>query len=150
MPPPRTTPPPSPGKPRRRPAPPVSGAWIWLVIGLALVALIVLSTTTNSIEIQYSSFIRLLDTNSKNIKKIWFGSNDRISGELEDVSALPEQTEEDRELKRSFENKKTTKFYTRHWPLQDTELSKELNKKIREHNLKVEVKEDQFAWVGPV
>src|SRR5437868_5653701 len=105
MPPPRTTPPPSPGKPRPRPTPPVSGAWIWLVIGLALVALVVFTTTNNNIEIQYSSFIRLLDTNPKNIKKIWFGSNDRIFGELEDVSALPDQTEEDKDLKKHFETK---------------------------------------------
>src|SRR4051794_35384015 len=111
MPPPRPTPPPSPGKPRRRPAPPVSGAWIWLVIGLALVALVVLSTSTNSIEITYSTFIRLLDQNPKNIKNITFSSsNDRISGELEDASALSEKTEEDRELKKRFESKKTTRF----------------------------------------
>src|SRR5262249_27934283 len=151
MPPPRTTPPPSPGKPRRRPAPPVSGAWIWLVIGLALVALVVFSTSTNSVEIQYSSFIRLLDTNAKNIKSISFGSNnDRISGELEDVADLPEKTAEDRELKRRFENKKTTRFYTRNWPLQDTELSKELRGLARKYNVKLEVKEDRFAWIGPV
>ncbi|MBI1915216.1 MAG: ATP-dependent zinc metalloprotease FtsH [Planctomycetes bacterium] len=151
MPPPRTTPPPAPGKPRRRPAPPVSGAWIWLVIGLALVALVVFSSYNNNIEIQYSSFIQLLDTNPKNIKNLVFStSNDRISGELEDVSALPEKREEDRELKKRFESKKTTKFYTRYLPLPDPELSKDLRDKIHKYNLKIEVKEDQFAWVGPV
>src|SRR3954462_11946699 len=86
-PPPRPPPPPPPGKPRRRPAPPVSGAWIWLVIGLALLALVVFSTNNNNIEIQYSSFIHLLDTNPKNIKTITFRSN-RIFGELADASAL--------------------------------------------------------------
>src|SRR5436305_636728 len=99
MPPPRTTPPPAPGKPRRRPAPPVSGAWIWLVIGLALLALVVFSTNNNNIEIQYSSFLHLLDTNPKNIKTITFRSN-RIFGELADASALPEQTAEDKAMLR--------------------------------------------------
>ena len=37
--PPRSTPP-APGKPRRRPTPPMSGAWIWMVIGLAVVAML--------------------------------------------------------------------------------------------------------------
>src|SRR5262249_21354252 len=64
-------------------------------------------------------------------------------------SALPDKTDEDRELKKRFESKKTTKFYTRHWPLQD-DLSRELESLIREHNLKVEVPEDQLAWLGPV
>src|SRR5438552_12866528 len=105
--PPRTTPPPAPGKPRRRPAPPVSGAWIWLVIGLALVALIVFSTNNNTIEIQYSTFVRLLETNHKNIKKIIFRDNDRIEGELEDASDLPDKSKEDEELKERFLRKKS-------------------------------------------
>src|SRR5215468_8610519 len=134
--PPRTTPPPPPGKPRRRPGPPVSGAWIWMVIGMALVAMLLFNTSNNSIEIQYSSFIRLLELDSGNIQKLSFGSNDRIFGELKDKDELPASTPEDRELKERFQKKNTTKFVTRRWPLQDPKLSEELSKLIRDKNLK--------------
>ncbi|HKB35468.1 MAG TPA: ATP-dependent zinc metalloprotease FtsH [Gemmataceae bacterium] len=149
------TPPPSPGKPRRRPGPPVSGAWIWMVIGLALVAMLFFTTVNNSVEIQYSSFLLLLDRNTDNIQKLSFGSNDRIFGELKDVSAIPtggkEDPEEFRELKSRFERKGTKKFVTRRWPIQaDQELSKKLTDLINKHNLTVEVPDDPYPWIGTV
>src|SRR5262245_13603483 len=108
------TPPPSPGKPRRRPGPPVSGAWIWMVIGLALVAMLFITTANNSVEIQYSSFLLLLENNTDNIQKLSFGSNDRIFGEIKDISDIPKGSgkneEEFRELRSRFERKGTKKF----------------------------------------
>src|SRR5262245_31785318 len=125
--PPRATPPTA-GKPRRRPGPPVSGAWIWMVIGLALVAMLLFNTFNNSVEIPYSASVTLIDEKNKdNIQKLSFGTNDRIFGEIRNVESLPTGTEEERELKQRFEKKRTNKFVTKRWPLTDLALSQELN-----------------------
>src|SRR5262249_43399761 len=124
--------------------------WIWMVIGIALVAWLLANTLGNSVEIQYSAFVRLLETNAGNIQKLSFGSNDRILGELKDVKDLPEKSEEDKELKQKFVKKRTTKFVTRRWPLKDEKLGEELTALIRKQGLKVEVPDDPYAWVGPV
>src|SRR5439155_19870954 len=97
-----------------------------------------------------SQFINLLEKNSENVQKISFGSNDRILGELKDWKDLPSNTKEEEDLKRRFEKKDTKKFVTRRWPLQDQELSKQLTGLINKKNLKVEVPDDPYAWVGPV
>src|SRR5882757_1810314 len=76
-------------KSRRKPGPPVSSAWIWMIIGLGLVLMLLLNTFDKSIEIPYSTFVKLIYTNSDNIKKISFGTNDRIFGELADLDKLP-------------------------------------------------------------
>jgi cell division protease FtsH len=150
--PPRTTPPP-PGKPRRRPSPPVSGAWIWMVIGLALVAMLLFSTFNNSADIQYSTFVKLLQESPESVKKISFGSNDRIFGELKDNEIQKLKDSKDPELKElgeKLEKKNTRNFVTRRWPIRDEELGKELNKYIKEKNLRVEVPDDPYSWIGPV
>ncbi len=146
------TPPPPPGKPRRRPGPPVSGAWIWMVIGLALVAMLLFSTFNNSVEIQYSTFKKLLEKSPDSIQKLQFGGNDRIAGELTEAGAnqLSDKGTELDEFRTKLEKKRTRKFVTRRWPLEDPELSKELNALIASKGLKVEVPDDPYSWVGPV
>src|SRR5262245_22226501 len=85
--PPRSTPP-APGKSRRRPTPPMSGAWIWMVIGLAVVAMLLFNSLNNSIEIPYSTFVKLVRYNPDSIVKLSFGSNDRIAGEIQDAGRI--------------------------------------------------------------
>src|SRR5262245_45127028 len=112
--PPRATPPPA-GKPRRRTGPPVSGAWLWLVVGLALVAMLLFNTFNNAVEIQYSTFLRLLKNSPKNFDNLSI-SAEKIAGEFKDIDDLPETTKEEEKLKEKFQKKRTKKFVVRRWP----------------------------------
>ena len=153
--PPRTTPPPPPGKPRRRPGPPVSGAWIWMVILFLLAAWLLFNPFNASVEIPYSSFVRLLQTNPDKIQKISFGNTDRILGEIkktEDIVVPKDkdghEDEEIKDLKEKLEKKHATRFTTRRWPLKDEKLSEELTALIEKNNLKVDVPDDPYAWIS--
>jgi ATP-dependent metalloprotease FtsH len=128
-----------------------------MIIGLGLVLMLLLNTFDNRIEIPYSTFVKLIDTNSDNIKKLSFGTNDRIFGEIGSPDKLPttapskEETKELEELKERFEKKRATKFVTRRWPFQfDPDLTKTLDNLIKTKNLKVDAPEDPYAWVGPL
>src|SRR5262245_43350723 len=123
--PPRGSNPPS-SKPRRRPGPPISGAWIWMIIGLALVAMLLFGTFDNRIEVPYSTLLKLFDKNAENIDKLSFLTNDRIYGEIASAEKIPTEGADEKELKElkeKFEKKRATKFVTRRWPLQDPKLS---------------------------
>ncbi len=155
MPPRGSNPPPS--KARRKPGPPPSGTWFWVIVGLAVVLMIFLSTFDNRIDIPYSTFLKLIDKTADNVKKISFGTNDRIFGEIVSADKLPtagrdeEETKELKELKERFEKKRVTKFVTRRWPIQyDPGLVESLNSLIKNHNLKIDAPEDPYAWVGPM
>ncbi len=154
--PPRGSNPPS-NKSRRKPGPPVSGAWIWMIIGLALVAMLLFGTFDNRIEIPYSTFVKLIDNTPENVKKISFGTNDRIFGEIGSPDKLPTlgrdeaETKELLEMKKRFEDKRAVKFVTRRWPFQfDQRLLERLDTLIKNNNLQVDAPEDPYAWVGPL
>ena len=157
--PPRTTPPA--GKPRRPARPPVSGAWIWMVIGLLLVAMLLWNTSNNSVEIPYSSFALLLKNNPDNVKQLSFAANDRILGELRDAGNIPteankakgldkQEAEELAALQKKFTAKRAVKFATRRPPLKDDKFSETLDALIAKHGVKVDVPDNPYAWVGPV
>src|SRR5262245_36115634 len=128
--PPRATPP-APGKPRRRPTPPMSGAWIWMVIGLAVVAMLVFSSLNTTVEVPYSYFVKLVRKYPESISKRSFGTNDRIAGELTKDPKLPADTKEEATLKEKFEKKKTKHFVTKRWPLHDPAFTSELDAMIQ-------------------
>src|SRR5262245_33365492 len=136
MPPRGSNPPPS--KSRRRPSPPVSGAWIWMIIGLALVAMLLFGTFDNRIELPYSPFLRLLEKDPGKLEKLSFGNNERIFGELKkDRSPLQGDSElEDAEKK--FAAKRTQKFVTRRWSLEDPQFARDLSAIIKQNNIRVD------------
>lgn len=155
MPPRGSTPPP--GKARRRPGPPVSGTWIWMIIGIAVVALLVFNSFDNRITIQYSTFVKLIKQKPDSLKKLSFGENDRIFGEIKGVDSLPDpeskeiaaaDREEFREIRKQFEKKGTARFQTR-WPVKDEQLMKDLREIIAKSDVKVDAPENPYSWIGP-
>lgn len=148
--PPRPTPPPI-GKPgRRRPAPPGSSLWFWLIIGLALVVMFVFMGNPKSATIDYSDFYTLImhEQAPELIKTLSFTSPEEINGELTDVEKLPESLGH---LKEKFQSKGTKRFDTRRWPIEDPELSKKLLALIQRQSkdLKINAPENPYAWIGP-
>src|SRR5262245_20786829 len=136
--PPRATPP-APGKSRRRPTPPTSGAWIRLVIGLAVVAMLVLSSLHDSADVPYSYFVKLARKYPDSISKPSLGTNARIARELTKDPKLPADTKEEATLKEKFEKKKTKHFVTKRWPLHDPAFTSELGAMIQKQGIEVEV-----------
>jgi cell division protease FtsH len=127
-----------------------------MVIGLALVAMLLFGTFDNRATIQYSAFIKLVKQHPGTLKKISFGSNDRIFGEITSIKDLPSEgsskseTAEFEKLRDSFDKKNTTKFVTRRWPIQDEQFSKDLTALIEKRSIEVDAPEDPYAWVGPL
>jgi cell division protease FtsH len=130
-----------------------------MVVGLALVAMLMFGTFNSSIDIPYSTFYKLLKEPGT-VKRLQFGSNDRIVGELATAKddhkvILPkgkneEELKEFEALQKKFDQKGTARFVTRRWPIADNELSTELKKRIQEQNLVVEAPEEPLSWVGPL
>src|SRR5262245_15848936 len=149
-----------PGKSRRRATPAGPNIWLWVVFGLLLVAMLFFTTFDNSTEIQYSTFIKLLKLDPGSIKQLAFRSNDRIVGELKTdkdkhpLLSLPPEGSKDyqefKDLRDRFEKKRTAKFYTRRWPIQDPDLAKDLTDLIQKHNIEVAAPDDPYSWVGPL
>src|SRR5262249_23588601 len=126
--PPRPSPPPTP-RPRRRPAPPVSTSWVWLALLCALLLLTMLILFHNVGQIEYSDFLRMVDQPELNthLKKVVFIGTDRITGEVDDVDALP------KEIREKLWGKE---FHTLRPSGDDGgELHKKLTKLVQEHNL---------------
>jgi cell division protease FtsH len=128
-----------------------------MVIGLALVAMLLFGNFDNRVQIPYSTFLKLVDQDkdNHNLKKISFGTNDRINGELVSFEKLPsgrteEEIKEFKKVRETFEKKNTTKFVTRRWPIEDKDLSVELKKLVKDQNLDADAPEDPYAWVGPL
>ena len=66
--PPSNTPPPSSGKPRRRPSPGVGGNWVWMVILLLLGLMFFASNMNSARRIAWSDFYVQLEKG--NVKKL--------------------------------------------------------------------------------
>ncbi len=143
--PPRPTPPPA-SKPRRRPGPPVSGAWLWIAIGIALIAMFFYRDYSDSAEIPYSDFLKIVSDKkqAKNIEKIVFVTTDRVQLEIKDPAALPDDL-----TTKNIKERSIKRFMTKRWPLDDPDLSKQLDALLKENPaLRIDVPEDHFAWLG--
>src|SRR5579859_5617515 len=88
--PPRPTPP-NTGKPRRRPGPVMPGGWIWLVIGLMMLGIVIVSNfPTNSVDM--GDLLKLLNDPDQvnNIKSVTWEGSERVTCEVYDREKLPE------------------------------------------------------------
>src|SRR5258707_4752070 len=89
--PPRPTPPGS-SKPRRGPGPVMPGGWIWLVIGLMMLGVFIVSNFPTS-YVEMGDLIRLLKDPDQvnNIKKVTWEGSERVTCEVIDREKLPEE-----------------------------------------------------------
>jgi cell division protease FtsH len=143
-----------------------------MLLGLLVVVFFLFSSFNTSVEIPFSTFLKLVyyqnpdstkpgSDNIKpveSIKRIQFGSNDRIFGELNlegDKLVLPEgrgetERQEFKELREKLQNKRPPRFSTRRWPIEDPVLAQKLATLVDKQNVKVEAPEDPYSWVGPL
>ncbi len=153
---PNQNPPPSAGKPRRRPTQPSGGNWIWLLV-LGLVALVLFSQMSgNRASIHWSEFYMLLLQDQ--LKEVSL-KGDRYEGELKDAKDGTDSknrlTDEQRkareqwpeELKLKLKHNKFT--VERFGPEADAEVQKLLNEKAKA-GLVVYAQSQNLAllWVG--
>jgi len=141
--PPRANPPP-PTKQRRRAGPPLFGTILWVGVLIALLMIMLVNFQPDNTEVPYSDFVKILKGDAANIKKVEFIGTDHIMVEIEDPSKLPDLSNP------AWKDKNKKTFVTSLWPVDNPELSKDLNALIKEKNIKVDTRKDPFAWVGPV
>jgi cell division protease FtsH len=140
--PPRQTPPP-PTKARRKPGPVMPGGWIWLLMILIVLSWIFLSNV-NPNRLEWSDFVKLAYDKEFDgrLKKVTFVGVERVDGEVDDKSKLPDDM--------SSHISKENKFSTVKPPIDDLELSKQLNKLSIEKGVKVDRTEEHFGWLTPL
>ncbi len=134
-------PPPSSGKPRRRPSPGMGGSWVWMVILLLLLGLFFASSLSSSPRIEWSEFYGLLDKGQ--LKKVRLVGTDSLEGEV-DPAALEKL---DEKLKKKMPNGKFTVQRIR--LNEDQGFAKLLSERSLK-GLEVSQKDDHFAWMTPV
>src|SRR4051794_3480078 len=83
--------PPSAGKPRRRPNPPMGGNWIWLLVLFLGVMFVWAGLPGNRGTIDWSDFIRLVYGDY--LKQVT-QNGDRYEGEIADLDRLPTDLKE--------------------------------------------------------
>lgn len=133
------------GNQRRRPAPVMPGGWIWLVILAAVVGMLFfMDGLANSGSIDYSDFLRLVET--KKLSKVTFyQGSDRIVGEVSDPN--------DPALKNL--RIRNGKFTTLKPPGEDRILTEMLHKQVEAtadnpKPLKIASEEQHGTWLGPM
>jgi cell division protease FtsH len=75
------------GRPRRRPSPPTSNSWIWLVVGAILVVMIFFLNYGDGGTIDNSDFWKLMDQGKVSEVILY---SDRIVGQVENPEDVPE------------------------------------------------------------
>ncbi len=128
------------GRPRRRPSPPTSSSWIWLVVGAILVAMIFFLNYGDSGTIDYSDFSKLLKNDQ--VSEVVL-SPDRIVGEVVDPDKVPE------DIRKHLRGKK---FVVNHLSddkgVIETELQKYFDK--NPSSFKWRMEPERGTWVMPM
>jgi cell division protease FtsH len=127
-------PPPSSGKPRRRPTPTMGGSWIWLLIIGALFLLVFTQISGRHREIKYSDLYNLVADD--NVQEI-YQSGDRYYGKVKEVDKLS------KELKQQIP---VGEFYAERLQGNDADFQKLLNDRIRK-GMVVYSKSPPYAWL---
>src|SRR5262249_27582221 len=142
-PPPRSPLPPS-GKMRRRPAPPLTGGWIWLVVIGLFVGAWLLTYKLNAGTIDYSDFVKMVEDPelNKHLTKLTFVGSDEVYGEVDQADDLPPELKG--KLSGNF-------FRTILIPKHNPELIKKLDALAndKDHHLTILRQPDYFGWLGP-
>src|SRR4051812_27103193 len=96
---PTPNPPPPAGKPRRRPAPGVGGNLIWVVLIVLLLSWLFHQSAGPGGSVEWGEFYTLLKKDEDaakagqplNLKRVVFYGTERIAGEVNDLSRVPEE-----------------------------------------------------------
>lgn len=150
--PPRSSPPPS-NKPRPRRSPPaMPGNWIWLVLLIVLVGMFLASSFTNTRQVDFSDFLRIVynDELAKYLKSVTFVGRNRLVAEIEyprtpdgKTAPLPPDVQKIYEKLRGG-----NAFTTNLWPLEDPRLSERLAQLSQQNGLKIVPEDDHYSWIG--
>jgi cell division protease FtsH len=128
------------GKPRRRPAPPVGGNLIWVVVLILLVLYFAFNMSGTAGSIEWGEFYKILD--DKNLKQVTLIGPDRLNGVVEDPGKLPD------DVKRKLRDNKFTVRLPDH---RDDELLAKLKELERSKpGFHVWQEDDRITWIQPI
>jgi cell division protease FtsH len=126
------------------------GSWIWLVLLIILVGMFLASSLKSPAQLDYSEFVKLVydKDNAKYLKKVTFSGSRRLVVELDynkDGKILPKDVDD---LKKKLHD--GNRFSTTLPPLEQPQLSAQLDKLVKENSLEVNPEEDQYPWLSTV